>query len=656
MIDYRNQSVTLFSSLTTTDNPQYITIKVALDRIKNGNSKEIVTKVYKGDKEAKKQLPCIIFAGEFSKRNSKSLLTASNFAVLDFDNTKDSNTPFEDATALRNDLKEDAYIYSAWLSPSLKGVKALVKIPTVENDEEYKKYYLALLVAYPELDHVTKDISRISFESYDPNVWINEESEVWSTEYVEPTEKSPHTVEVGLHPNYVKKANESILQLATNIITGAIDGGKHEALLKASTLLGGYVGGGIIDEMDAREQLKYAVGLSNYDKSYPSDKTIKDGLSNGIARPLQLNPLIKKTTVSTHNTIQEIPSIAIDYQKYIVPKYKGWGFIDDFYDGKVELGIKTGVSFFDRHFAWKKNEFYTITGSKGRGKTTIIQALSLIATVGAGWKWIYVLKENNTEDAKENLFQYLTHQLYKTVRDTKNEETKKVIEYIENNFIFLEDITTMEQVLETAKHVVNSDKNSTYGLFIDPENSFLAGYEHGETQVEYSNGAKIAVKVLEFSQKVCTVVLSQHTIMSAQRNKIASSAHAEGGWYTSKASFTIAISREQGSSDNFISIDNVRRQRTGGRETDSNNAIILEWNPLDFHIRMESSLERQPYFLSNLQDKKDWKVFNIELPKEEPLPTISPADAFSDVDLFEEKVIRKVAEVNKVLTDKDCPF
>ena len=608
-------NITLFNKFWETNTPQTITIKEALDRIKNGNSKDIITKVYKGDKESKKQLPCLMFGGVFKNRSIDGLEQSSGFAILDFDETKNSDNPVEVAKKLREDLKEDPFIYSAWLSPSLKGVKALVKIPKVKNDEEYKEYYLALLVAYPELDHVTKDISRINYESYDPYLWVNEDSEIWKTKYVEPKVEKTQIVnyEQQLHPNYVKKANESILRLATSIITDAVQGTKHDSLLRASTLLGGYIPH-VIDESDAITQLEYAVSISGYDKTYPSNKTIRDGIENGKQRKLELNPLIK-TKINNHQnklTPATAPNKITDFSKFISPKGKGWDFIEDFYDGKIEMGVASGVEFLDKHFMWKKNEFYTIAGAKGRGKTSMIQALSLISVLGSGWKWIFSLKENNTEDAKENLFQYLAHAKYKDMRHSKKEETENIKQYIEDHFIFLENITTIEQVLETSKYIIEQNPKDTYSVFIDPANSHLAGYEFGETQVEYSNGSKIAVKILEFSEKYCTVVLSQHTIMSAQRNGIVSSAHAEGGWYTSKSSFTMGIHREQGTSDNKITIDNVRRTRTGGKETKSDNSLIVTWTPFDLHVKMErETYLTKNYILSFIQENIGWNMSTL---------------------------------------------
>jgi len=85
----------------------------------------------------------------------------------------------EDAIDFRNSISDDDYIFSCWISPSGKGVKALVKIP--KDIENHKEYFKALKNYYnhPNWDDSGSDVSRFCFESYDSDLFINENSKLW---------------------------------------------------------------------------------------------------------------------------------------------------------------------------------------------------------------------------------------------------------------------------------------------------------------------------------------------------------------------------------------------------------------------------------------------------------------------------------------------
>ena len=167
--------ITIFKNRFDSKNPSYYEIEYVLNRIKNGNSKEAIFNLQNtGDKEYKLNLPCICFAGKFTQRNKNSCIESSGIACLDFDN-------LTDAKAFKEELKKDSFVYCAFISPSGNGVKVLVKIP--EDIDQYTNYYEALLDYFALLetaDSSCKDISRVCFESYDPEIYINNNSEIWS--------------------------------------------------------------------------------------------------------------------------------------------------------------------------------------------------------------------------------------------------------------------------------------------------------------------------------------------------------------------------------------------------------------------------------------------------------------------------------------------
>jgi len=172
-------TITIFPNFSDSDKPYYRHINHVLNRIKTGASQELVNKIrITGNSELKKQLPCILFSGEFSYRNAKSLQKHSGFICIDFDKFPDSET----LLIWKDTLEGDEYTYSVFLSPSGYGLKCIIKIPA--NHQSHKKYFDALKDYYncQYFDIACSDVCRICFESYDPYLTINQNSAVWEKE------------------------------------------------------------------------------------------------------------------------------------------------------------------------------------------------------------------------------------------------------------------------------------------------------------------------------------------------------------------------------------------------------------------------------------------------------------------------------------------
>ena len=88
--------ITIFESINTTDKPITLTVDKALNRIKAGKHKELISQIQaataEGDKtkkdKLKKKLPIYLFSGEFNKRAKSGCVSHSGYIVLDFDNLK----------------------------------------------------------------------------------------------------------------------------------------------------------------------------------------------------------------------------------------------------------------------------------------------------------------------------------------------------------------------------------------------------------------------------------------------------------------------------------------------------------------------------------------------------------------------------------------
>lgn len=159
-----------------------ITLGQILELVKNGGAfketvQEIRTTVDETNKSSlKKTLPAVTISGQFNiKRTLNELINHSGFIHIDFDKVENLEKSMEL-------LKKDPFSFSVFLSPSGNGIKVLVKISN--NKNEHSKCFKSLEIYYHKeynltIDPLCKDISRAMFLSYDPNIFINENSEVF---------------------------------------------------------------------------------------------------------------------------------------------------------------------------------------------------------------------------------------------------------------------------------------------------------------------------------------------------------------------------------------------------------------------------------------------------------------------------------------------
>jgi len=162
-----------------------------LKDIKEGKYKSIIEKCryftknndYDSYKTLKIKLPIVTFCGTFKNgRKLENLDVYSNIMILDIDHIDLSNTD-----NIKEKLTNDNYIYSVWLSPSNEGLKALVKING--TPKEHKSSFNSLKEYFKtkydiELDNSGCDITRLCFVSWDENLYLNTNSEIYTDKLI----------------------------------------------------------------------------------------------------------------------------------------------------------------------------------------------------------------------------------------------------------------------------------------------------------------------------------------------------------------------------------------------------------------------------------------------------------------------------------------
>lgn len=175
--------VTIFKNIKETDTPFFRDVDIILKRIQKGtSSRELVKAIRKeGDKshrnELKKELPSICWSGEFNKRSDVSLVSHSGIICLDFDGYTKQKELLDD----KKKFSKNKYVYAVFISPSGRGLKVLVKIP--KDPDNHVGYFLALEKHFDSkyFDRTSKNLSRVCYESYDPLLYHNPESKLWTT-------------------------------------------------------------------------------------------------------------------------------------------------------------------------------------------------------------------------------------------------------------------------------------------------------------------------------------------------------------------------------------------------------------------------------------------------------------------------------------------
>lgn len=172
--------LTIFKNIRETSTPFHRSIDFSLKRIKEGNSKDIVEEIrVEEDKEArnilKKKLPAVCFSGRFTRRADDAIIEHSGFICLDFDDYECEQDMIDE----KMKIIESPFVYSCFISPSGRGIKVIVRIP--KDIQEHKRYFNSLRDYFDSehFDITSKNISRVCYESYDDDLYINIDSKLW---------------------------------------------------------------------------------------------------------------------------------------------------------------------------------------------------------------------------------------------------------------------------------------------------------------------------------------------------------------------------------------------------------------------------------------------------------------------------------------------
>ena len=596
--------VTVFKSFREVDKPHYSSIGNVLEGIRNGRAKEQVEAVRNANSDEevgrlKLQLPCVLFAGVFdipitkkredgtyyiSYRNDESLSTHSRFVCFDVDDV-------DDIQKYKEDAKNDEYIYALWTSPSGTGLHGLIKIADGSRHEEH---YTALLKRYPIFDPTARNPSRVLFFSYDPDIYINEDSKV----FFELTEKVV-TSNMGMSEGFTDYKR---LGIAAKMIRISEPGGRHNAVIKAAYLVGGLIAGGIVEEEIGRAVLEHEVRLK-FDSSdiHTELRAVSDGIAAGKYMPLsdidKYETEVKQAVGAIEEELSFLSNNRTDEE--FIRKYRA---------GLIPMGKPFGYFDMDKYLMLKEGEFYAILSHSHTGKTQTTLWLIYLSALKYDWCWVIYTGENRVASVKMRFVEFFVGV---KIKECPEDFFQQAIKWVNERFFFInnDNMHEYKEILNYAESV--SRYHAIKGLLIDPVNALKIGKQN-----KYDHEMEMYTNMLLFTKRTnISILLSIHTRTQSQRERDKSGnqlmpfpADADGGAVLyNKSDIFIVMNRNIQDPETWmiteLYVSKNRNKETGGDVTPRNQPI---------KIRMHKGIEFTDE-LGNLPFSRDYLRFDKKL-------------------------------------------
>jgi hypothetical protein len=572
-------NVTIFKNLGDINSPFQIPLQEALERIKSGKSKDriesIRQKLFLGEDYSieKKDLPFVVFSASSTQattkinkktgkeylthREDESVIEHSGVFVLDFD---DCNVEMK-----LEQLKKDPYIYSCWVGPSGNGVKALVRCPA--NIESHSFYYTAFLDRYPELDPTSRNISRGTFESYDPNLWVNNHALIWDKKLTEEERRKNKDKEAG-------RRGAKIISTAVAMVRSSYDGVKHKNLLGAANLLGGYIATGRVSEEEAIKVLEEEIRLKNPQDFGAAQQTIRDGIEHGKSRPLLESKKIEKAQqfLRREDGSYDFMASEVEMDEYLLAVV----------NGTLQMGLPTGLNGLNPYWMFKNHHLVFFVGTDNVGKTFLVWYLGVLAAMFHGWKIIIHSAENGDGELRKKLMEFF---MGKSVKLMDDEEITVARDFVREHFriVSSKQMHSLDDFLLKCEILIDEGFDANV-VIADPWNSF----EIPHSIDTYRNNIHSLNILRVFKESYCSVWIIDHINTNAARSKdkdgyamAPNKADAEMGVMKSNKTDDFLIIHRVGDHpykkyDTQIHVQKIKSVETGGYRTEKDNPVILE--------------------------------------------------------------------------------
>ena len=446
--------VTINPSVRQPSECEHVDLSQILSRFKN-NDKNGLEKLRESDPEEqqrlKMQLPVVVFQGTFTERKNSGLIQASGLMILDFDCYSQA-----ESDKIKNQLSGDEYVLSYFKSTRGFGYKALIRIPVVESDKEYKQYWNAVEKRYSNVDPACKDICRACFFTYDPELVYNPKAKVWDQKESDNIQRASKKVS--------RNTNYSLINKALNVIRRAGVGERHNKILAASRLCGGWVASGKVDYQEAQrllEQEALAIDPKDFDTN---KKAVSDGLDHGMRDPLDDDKFFQEERIE--EKFDKIYWTLSDVKDEIDSKY----------EVGLEQGYKTGYSDVDKLYNLHLGYTSYIYGASFSGKSLVWFDIIKNMSYRYGMKHVVFSPETGSAtDVHIKLIELVAggdfyDSGYGKIRPDELKEAKR---FVDEHFIVIDpgmETMTLDDLIASCEMIERVFNTKIHTLTIDPWN------------------------------------------------------------------------------------------------------------------------------------------------------------------------------------------
>jgi hypothetical protein len=464
---------TIFKNIYSKD-PHYISVSDALARIASGKSRDRVDEIRRTiDKEKagklKANLPSVCFSGKFgSDRTDEQIIEHSGFIVLDFDK-------LDDLRDRQTEIISSEFVHACWISPSGNGLKALVK---VSDGKKHREHFQALQEVFEGVDKSGINPSRVCYESFDPDLYINEQSAVFTkikiVEQVTVTERNEDQ----------EKTFTNLLTWLSNKNEAFVTGERNNFIFKLASACCRFG----IDENSAIAYIAREFLNGSDFTQKEAERTIKSAYRKNKAK--FGDSCFERETLVEKVTRKEVKVEQVSFEDGERAKDVIYG-IDvkagamRIYDRGYEQVRGIGVPEFDHHFKMRKGEITLLTGYGNHGKSTLKKWIKIMRMLLYGEKFATFSPEDYPPD---EYYHEMTEILlgcdcspgnpHRPSRDIY----ERAYDFITSHefFVYPETLSpTPEYVKERFLELIVKEKVD--GIDIDPFNQMSHDYGRGRT-------------------------------------------------------------------------------------------------------------------------------------------------------------------------------
>lgn len=387
---------TIFKNIYEKKEAHYISIEKALDRIKTGASRKAVADIRSvTDKERqdslKRNLPCVCFSGEFTQRYDEFLQKHSGFIVLDFDDI------FE-VEQKKSEISKNEFIYACWISPRNNGIKALVKIA---DGKKHRGHFEALRDIFPECDKSGVNESRVCYESYDPEIYLNPNASVFKKV------KTYEKVEAKVNIDDENKIFQNIVKWLSNRGDAFVTGERNHFIFKLASACCRF---GFDESLCiALVNRNFEIGSNKFSLT-ECERTIKSAYraSNNLFGTAHFDKdvLVDKTSKYEIQITEEMLDETIRPKDVIFGEDVKQEAID-IYENGYQSVVGLGIPELDEIFKFKDGEITLLSGYGNYGKSSFWGWKLLMRLLMFGEKVAFFTPEENSTEFYHNLTEML---------------------------------------------------------------------------------------------------------------------------------------------------------------------------------------------------------------------------------------------------------